>query len=248
MEEDKSLTSEEGQVETEDESTVDTETKTEEHKQEKIEPEKGDNQEILFYVDTMPNNGEENKNQEIKVEVVKNEEEKKVEKKEEEKKDPLKKENFVASILHQNPKYAEFSDSIAYKKEEDSPKLFIGQIPRSKNERDLIKVFSPLGKLYEVKVQREKRTGEHKGCAFVVYEKRSAAEEAMKTIHGTRPFSDARNPIRVVYANEDSEQARKEREKEKIKRKDHKKDKQSEKPRERERDRRGALFSLFFCF
>lgn len=74
MEEDKSLTSEEGQVETEDESTVDTETKTEEHKQEKIEPEKGDNQEILFYVDTMPNNGEENKNQEIKVEVVKNEE------------------------------------------------------------------------------------------------------------------------------------------------------------------------------
>ena len=49
------------------------------------------------------------------------------------------------------------------RKNPDAIKLFVGQVPRTFEERDLLPYLEPFGPIYELRVLRDKLTHAHKG-------------------------------------------------------------------------------------
>mmetsp|Transcript_16477 Transcript_16477/g.39445 ORF Transcript_16477/g.39445 Transcript_16477/m.39445 type:complete len:661 (+) Transcript_16477:383-2365(+) len=76
-------------------------------------------------------------------------------------------------------------------------KLFVGQVPKNTTEEDLVFVFEPYGRILDLTVIRDRRSGNHRGCAFVTYENGEDAMKVVGEMHGKYKFEGAPWPAQV---------------------------------------------------
>jgi RNA recognition motif-containing protein len=76
-------------------------------------------------------------------------------------------------------------------------KLFVGQVPKTFEETDLAMLFEPYGRILDMTVIRDRRSGMHRGCAFVTYERGEDAMKVVREMHGKYKFEGAAWPAQV---------------------------------------------------
>jgi RNA recognition motif-containing protein len=83
------------------------------------------------------------------------------------------------------------------------PRLFVGQVPLSKHEQDLLPLFSKYGPVDKITLVRGSDS-KSRGCCMVQFKKWADAEAAMENLNGVCPFEDQAlkaRPLFVQFAN-----------------------------------------------
>ena len=81
------------------------------------------------------------------------------------------------------------------------PRLFVGQVPTSKHEQDLLPIFSKFGEVETIMLVRGPDQ-KSRGCAMVQFRKWAEAEAAMEGLNGTSPLDGSKGrPLVVNFAN-----------------------------------------------
>ena len=79
-------------------------------------------------------------------------------------------------------------------------KLFVGMLSRSLEEKDIRELFMPYGAIEQCLVLRD-TNGRSKGCAFVTFESKLAALNAIKFMHRSILMENCTHPINVRFAD-----------------------------------------------
>lgn len=79
-------------------------------------------------------------------------------------------------------------------------KLFVGQVPKDMMEDNLRPYFDSFGSIREITIIRDPLSGLSRGCAFVIYHERTAAQNAMDALHNILHLPNATNPLQVRFA------------------------------------------------
>ncbi|XP_014663084.1 PREDICTED: CUGBP Elav-like family member 1 isoform X2 [Priapulus caudatus] len=83
----------------------------------------------------------------------------------------------------------------------DSIKMFVGQIPRTMDEKDLKQLFEEYGPVFQLNVLRDKTTNQSKGCCFVTFYTRKAALDAQNALHNIKTMAGMHHPIQMKPAD-----------------------------------------------
>ncbi|XP_011100739.1 flowering time control protein FCA isoform X1 [Sesamum indicum] len=84
-------------------------------------------------------------------------------------------------------------------------KLFVGSVPRTATEEDIRPLFDKHGRVLEVALIKDKRTGQQQGCCFIKYASSEEADRAIRALHNQYTLPGGVGPIQVRYADGERE-------------------------------------------
>ncbi|KAL3812258.1 hypothetical protein ACJIZ3_013526 [Penstemon smallii] len=84
-------------------------------------------------------------------------------------------------------------------------KLFVGSVPRTATEEDIRPLFDKHGRVMEVALIKDKRTGQQQGCCFIKYASSEEADRAIRELHNQYTLPGGMGPIQVRYADGERE-------------------------------------------
>ncbi|XP_031485665.1 RNA-binding protein BRN1-like isoform X2 [Nymphaea colorata] len=83
----------------------------------------------------------------------------------------------------------------------ESVKLFVGQVPKSMTEAQLLAMFREVALVDEVNIIKDKLSKASRGCCFVICPSRQEADKAISACHNKRTLPGAASPLQVKYAD-----------------------------------------------
>lgn len=91
----------------------------------------------------------------------------------------------------------------------DCIKMFVGQIPQSFTEADLLQMFSLFGEVYDLVLLKDSATGRSKGCCFVTFFTRMASINAQNALHDIKVLPGMHHPVQMRPADTENRNERK---------------------------------------
>ncbi|XP_078583217.1 CUGBP Elav-like family member 2 isoform X46 [Branchiostoma floridae x Branchiostoma japonicum] len=103
--------------------------------------------------------------------------------------------------------YSKMNTTAPTEPDTDTIKMFVGQIPRSMDEKDLRQMFEEFGPVYQLNVLRDRATGQSRGCCFVTFYRRKDAIAAQNALHNLKTMPGMSHPIQMKPANNENRNA-----------------------------------------